>query len=266
MYRLLCLDIDGTLLNSRHQITPGVKAAIQSAERSGCCVALVSARMPKGMRSLSQELGLKTPLLCYSGAFILDPAENVLWQKQIPADLVRTLWTHTRQQKLHLSLYEKDHWYIEEDDFWSGQESDITHITPQIIDYGKQISVWEKNSTGPNKLLCMAEPEKINQLLALLPALPLTIYRSKPTYLEIGSPEASKTKAIEVLAAQLGIAREEIICIGDNFNDRDMLEYAGLGIAMGNAPAEVQACADVVTAGNDEDGVARAIEKYYFGK
>ena len=65
---------------------------------------------------------------------------------------------------------------------------------------------------------------------------------------------------------QLGIAREEIICIGDNFNDRDMLEYAGLGIAMGNAPAEVQACADVVTAGNDEDGVARAIEKYYFGK
>ena len=266
MYRLLCLDIDGTLLNSRHQITPGVKKAIQSAGRAGCCVALVSARMPEGMRPLAQELGLNTPLLCYSGAFILDQAETILWQKQIPADLVRTIWLHTRQQQLHLSLYSEDHWYIEATDFWSGQESDITHITPQIIDYSKQISVWEKAGTGPNKLLCMAEPEKIQQLMALLPRLPLTIYRSKPTYLEIGSPAASKTKAIEVLAARLGITREEIICIGDNFNDRDMLEYAGLGIAMGNAPQEVQASADAVTTTNDEDGVARAIEKYYFGQ
>ena len=90
----------------------------------------------------------------------------------------------------------------------------------------------------------------------------LNIYPSKPTYLEIMPSNASKTSAIEVLCKKFNIQRSEIIAMGDNYNDIDMIEFAGLGIAMGNAPDEVKQYADDITLSNDEDGVAEAIKKY----
>lgn len=264
MYRLLCLDIDGTLLNSQHKITKQVKTTIQKAAANGCLVVLVSARMPKGIQFLQDELEIKAPIICYSGALIVDEASAYTYQKTIPIENVTAVWQAAKKQHMHLSLYKDDIWYVESLDAWALQESAITHIEPQVVDYKALLSTWENETTGPNKLLCMADTEQINQIIPVIQTDDLTIYRSKPTYLEIGSPQASKTAAIKHIAQKLDIPTREIICIGDNYNDIDMLKFAGLGIAMGNAPDEVKKQAKKITTTNDEDGVAVAIQKYYF--
>lgn len=264
MYRLICLDIDGTLLNSQHKITKQVKATIQKAASKGCLIVLVSARMPKGIRFLQNELELKAPIICYSGALIVDEGSTLPYQETIPAANVTSIWQAAKKQHMHLSLYKDDIWYVESLDEWALQESAITHIEPQVIDYESLLSTWIDETTGPNKLLCMAEPQQINQFVPLIQTDALTIYRSKPTYLEIGSPLASKTNAIKHLAKQLAIPTTSIMCIGDNYNDIDMIKFAGLGIAMGNAPDEVKQQAKKITSTNDEDGVAAAIQKYCF--
>lgn len=266
MYRLLCLDIDGTLLNSKHQITKQVKTTIQRAAINGCLVVLVSARMPKGIRFLQNELEVKAPIICYSGALIIDESSTDTYQRIISIENVTAIWKAAKKENMHLSLYKDDTWYIENLDEWALQESAITQIKPQVIDYETLLLKWKTEATGPNKLLCMANAEQIDQFIPLIQTGDLTIYRSKPTYLEIGSPRASKTAAIKHIAQRFDIPTSSIMCIGDNYNDIDMLKFAGLGIAMGNAPNDVKKQAKKVTSTNDEDGVALAIQKYYFGE
>ena len=161
-----------------------------------------------------------------------------------------------------MSLYKDNEWYIEEMDYWAKQESEITNIIPKITDFNELMQVWREEGAGPNKILCMANPEEISFLKENIHDNGLNIYPSKPTYLEIMPAKASKTSAINVLQKKFNIDKSEIIAMGDNYNDIDMLEYAGLGIAMGNAPEDVKKHGNDVTLTNDEDGVAAALKKY----
>ena len=115
-----------------------------------------------------------------------------------------------------------------------------------------------------HKVLCMGDKEDIaaleQQLVKEFPQI--RIYRSKDTYLEIMSMKASKSDAIHMLKDHFHVKQEEIMAFGDNFNDIDMIRYAGLGVAMGNAADEVKEVADYITLSNEEDGVAAAIEKF----
>lgn len=262
-YKMICLDIDGTLLNSKHQITRSVKNSIQkAATEKNITVILVSARMPKGIIFLQKELGIKSPIISYSGALILDQKQNVLHQEILSLHDVQSIYAAAIKLQAHLSIYKEDTWYIEKNDDWSQQESDITGICPEIQPFDMLFTQWKKQKTGPNKLLFMADPEIIQTLKNSLAAKSITSYCSKPTYLEIVPNCASKTNAIKHLANIGSISQKEIMTIGDNYNDIDMLESAGLGIAMGNAPDAVKIHAAAITASNDKDGVAVAIEKY----
>ena len=167
-----------------------------------------------------------------------------------------------KDNNIHISIYKDDEWYIEEMEYWPKQESEITNIIPKITDFNELIELWKKEGTGPNKILCMSSPDKINFLKDNIKASDLNIYPSKPTYLEIMPTKASKTSAINCLQKKFNVDKSEIIAMGDNYNDIDMLEYAGLGIAMGNAPDDVKKYANDVTLTNDEDGVAIALKKY----
>jgi len=262
-YKMICLDIDGTLLNSKHQITRPVKNSIQKAAlEKNIQVILVSARMPKGILFLQKELGIKSPIISYSGALILDQNQNVLHQEILSLHDVQSIYEAAIKLQAHLSIYKEDTWYIEKNDDWAQQESDITGICPEIQPFDRLFTQWKKQKTGPNKLLCMADPKTIQTLKNSLAAKSITSYCSKPTYLEIVPSCASKTNAIKHLANIGSISIKEIMTVGDNYNDIDMLESAGLGIAMGNAPDAVKVHATAITASNDKDGVAVAIEKY----
>lgn len=262
-FKMICLDIDGTLLDSQHKISENTKRAVQiAANERQIPIILVSARMPKGILFLQKELEIIEPIICYSGALVLDKDTSILSNQVIPVSSFEEIYHCTQNSNVHMSLYKDDEWYIEEMDQWAKQESEITNIIPTIVKFSNLIELWRQEGTGPNKILCMAEPNEINLLAENSKGNPLNIYPSKPTYLEIMPKAASKTSAIEVLRRKLQIEQSQILAIGDNYNDMDMLEYAGFGIAMGNAPDQVKNCANAITSTNDEDGVSEAIKKY----
>lgn len=262
-FKMICLDIDGTLLNSKHQITTETKKAIKTAvEEKGIPVILVSARMPKGIIFLQKELEIEAPIICYSGALALDKNGEILFQKHMSVSDIKEVYEVAKKLGVHVSLYKDDEWCIEKMDKWARQEHEITNIIPNVINFGFLFKIWEMEDSGPNKVLCMADPDKINLLKEHLKIDSLNIYPSKPTYLEIMPKGASKTSAIEILRKKFNIKQSEILAAGDNYNDIDMIEYAGLGVAMGNAPEEVKRCSDFVTLSNDEDGVAEVIKKF----
>lgn len=265
-FKMICLDIDGTLLNSKHQITEETKKAIKAAvNEKGIPVILVSARMPKGIIFLQKELEIEAPIICYSGALVLDKNGETLFQKHMSVLDIKEVYTVAKRLGVHVSLYKDDEWCIEKMDEWVRQEYEITSVIPNVINFEFLFEVWEKEDSGSNKILCMADPDKINLLKKQLKIDSLNIYPSKPTYLEIMPKGASKTSAIEILRKKFNIKQSEILAAGDNYNDMDMIEYAGLGVAMGNAPDEVKKCADFVTLSNDEDGVAEVIKKFCLG-
>lgn len=262
-FKMICLDIDGTLLNSNHEITENVKEAINIvANEKKIPVILVSARMPKGITFLQRELGIEQPIICYSGALILDKDNEVLSKEFIDISSLENIYKLVSENNIHMSLYKDNEWYIEEMDYWAKQESEITNIIPKVANFNELIEEWEIEGTGPNKILCMANPDEINFLKENTKTSDLNIYPSKPTYLEIMPTNASKTSAINVLQKKFNVEKSEIIAMGDNYNDIDMIEYAGLGIAMGNAPEDVKKHANDITSTNNEDGVAEALKKY----
>ncbi|MBU3200452.1 Cof-type HAD-IIB family hydrolase [Clostridium estertheticum] len=264
--KMICLDIDGTLLNSEHKISKKTKEVIEVvANQKQIPVILVSARMPKGILFLQKELNIEQPIICYSGALVMDKDAKILSNCGIEVSDVRQVHNFVKEIGVHMSLYKDDEWYIEKIDEWSSQESAITNIDPNVINFTDLFNVWEREKSGPNKLLCMAEPDKIKALDLLIKSYHsnnLNVYPSKPTYLEIMPNNVSKTSAIEILMSKFNIQRSEIIAIGDNYNDISMIEFAGVGVAMGNAPEGVKEYADYITSTNDEDGVAVAIKKY----
>jgi Cof subfamily protein (haloacid dehalogenase superfamily) len=262
---MICLDIDGTLLNSEHKITGITKEMIQIADQHQIIVVLVSARMPEGMIFLQEELGIRQPLICYGGALILDKKRKVLLEQAISIPDIKKIYIASKNNDIHISLYKNDYWFIEKMDVWSENESKITNTIPDIIDYSGLFEAWAQNGKGPNKVLCMSDPAKISLLEVCLKDCfmgKLNVYTSKPTYLEIMPENATKAAAIDFLAHKHGILSSEIIAVGDNYNDIDMIKNAGLGIAMGNAPDGVKQYANDVTLTNDEDGVAEVIKKY----
>lgn len=266
-FKMICLDIDGTLLNSENKITPNTREVISMAvNEKQIPVILVSARMPKGILFLQKELNIVQPIICYSGALVWSNG-NTLLNVTMPVLDVIQIYNIVKSSGIHMSLYKDDEWYIEEMDEWAKQESEITHIIPNIINFSYLFNIWQQENSGPNKILCMAEPEKIKQLSLKTKEYNfnnLNIYLSKPTYLEIMPADATKTSAIEFLCKKYNMQQKQVIAIGDNYNDINMIEFAGMGIAMGNAPEQVKQCADNVTLSNDEDGAAEAIKKYVY--
>ena len=265
-FKMVCLDIDGTLINSNHKITEKTKEVINTiANEKKIYIVLVSARMPKGIIPLQNELNISEPLICYSGALIMDKHSNVLANKVINSKVMKMIYDTSKDFKVSISIYKDDEWYIENLDKWSVKESEITNISPTIIDFNNLLKQLEKQNSGANKILCMEEPEDIQLLYKKISSISnedINVYPSKPTYLEIMAKDVSKTSAIEILCKKFNVERSQVMAIGDNYNDIDMIEYAALGIAMGNAPIKVKEHADEVTFTNDEDGVAKALEKH----
>jgi Cof subfamily protein (haloacid dehalogenase superfamily) len=269
LFRMICLDIDGTLLNSRHQITPRTEAVIRQVSHDlAIPVILVSARMPAAMTFLQEELGIKAPMICYNGALILDEQQRTLASHTISVDCVRRLHHMTRDEDLRVNYYDGNHWYIEKENEWANAEGIITRNEPEVRRYTDLMDHWTKHHAGPNKILLMGNSESIqaiNSKILKSGFHSITGYKSKATYYEIVPATASKSSAIEWLQLRYGLRREQVLAVGDQFNDIAMLEYAGLGIAMGNAPDAVKRHAKAVTLSNDTDGLAVALEEYVLG-
>jgi Cof subfamily protein (haloacid dehalogenase superfamily) len=272
LFKMVCSDIDGTLLNAQRDISPATAYELNRvSEQLNVAVVLVSSRMPKAMRYLQKAANISQPIICYNGGLILGPLKDdetseVIFNAPIDYKVTKPLYEFAHRLGVHVSLYREDDWYVEEMDFWANREMNNTRSKPDVVDFSVLLEEWNKEKFGAHKIMCMGEEDAITALELKIKEefdAYINVYRSKNTYLEISVKTATKATAISLLQKKYDIDTSEIIAFGDNYNDVEMLDYVGHGVAMGNAPALVKAVANEVTLSNLEDGVAEMVKKYF---
>ena len=264
-YKLLCSDIDGTLLNKDRILSPATITQFNRIKDACHCV-LASSRMPKAMRHLQKDLSIeKSPLIAYNGGLVLAD-DRVLTSTEIPFTIVRQITEFAEGTEVHVSIYNADEWYVPQFDYWAERETNNTKVKPTVRSIEETLSAFKPTNRGAHKVMCMGPADEIAKIYASLIdsyEYDLHIYKSKDTYLEIANKLISKKSAIQTL---MDIEFPEldwtqVIAFGDNYNDMEMLDAVGMGVAVGNARSEVLAIADFITSTNKEDGVAKAMEE-----
>lgn len=264
-YKLLCTDIDGTLLNADREVSPATISQFNRI-KNGCSCVLASSRMPDAMRHLQKDLSIEdSPLIAYNGGLVL-AGNRVLTSMEIPLNIIHSIVAFSENTSVHISIYHADNWYVPTWDYWAEREANNTKVLPTIQPLTQTLDELNMKQCGAHKVMCMGPASEIAQVYqSLFEAFAdeLHVYKSKDTYLEIANKKISKKSAIQTLLDQAypTLKWEEIIAFGDNYNDMEMLEAVGLGVAVSNAKPEVLAMADYVSKTNKEDGVALAIEK-----
>ncbi|KRN98436.1 Cof-type HAD-IIB family hydrolase [Companilactobacillus kimchiensis] len=267
--KLILSDIDGTILNDENVIDSGLKEAVDKLRQKDIPFVLASARSPEGMLLIAKELDvLDNPIACYNGALVVKDLQNNKYSTILSHELDITevqkiiSIVHDKFPQVSINLYSGADWYVEQIDKWVKIESDITKLTPIETDLSKLV---EGHQVPIHKLLLVSESAEIKQLMQDLQSDKLpdsSFYLSKPNYLEITNVNASKEMALRELTKTYKLSLDQTMTLGDNFNDVPMLKASGLGVAMQNAPIEVQKCANVITETNNHNGVSLAIEKY----
>ncbi len=265
--KLLIVDIDGTIAGSSNQVSSRVKHAIEAAQAQGVRVGIATGRMYKSALRFHHEIGADLPLIAYQGAWIQDPATGVTHRHlPVPIEIAQELIDYFEQShlrdKLSIHVYRDDCLYVREIN--PDTKAYVGRSGVEVIAAPDLRTVLTER---PTKILAMSEDiALIQSLLTELrqrytPA-DLHVTTSVPIFLETTQAGVNKGNAIDYLVKLLGIKAENVLAIGDNYNDVEMLAYAGIGVAMGNAPEDVQSLGDWVAPHVDEDGVAVAIEKF----
>jgi len=265
-YKLLCTDIDGTLLNADRELAPETIAQFKRI-KDNCGIILASSRMPNAMRHLQAEVDiLDSPMIAYNGGLVL-AGDRVLSSTEIEYNEVRKIVELSHGTEIHVSVYNSDEWYVPSMDYWANREASNTKVTPQVRHLEETLGEYGMTQKGAHKVMCMGPAEEIAVLYSnLITQLndDLHVYRSKDTYLEIASKKISKKSAIATLLEHVYVHLDwkDVIAFGDNYNDMEMLEAVGMGVAVGNAKHEVLTIANDVTATNKEHGVALSVAKH----
>ncbi len=267
--RAICTDIDGTLLNSNRELSQRTISAIKNLDKN-IPVILASSRMPSAMFHLQRQLDiLHHPLICFNGGYAIHVTDNnttVLDSVRIDAQVSSAIVDIVTAADLHVSIFEEDSWYSPKEDQWTERETRITKGIPIIDDIRSVLDHWREHATGAHKIMAMGDEHLIDQIEKKLQKNfgdKIHIYRSKETYLELAPRSISKASALKlVLKDRFGIDLSEVMAFGDNYNDVEMIQAVGIGIAVGNARDEVKAVAKDITLNSKADGVAVSIEKY----
>ncbi|HIT82640.1 MAG TPA: Cof-type HAD-IIB family hydrolase [Candidatus Avibacteroides faecavium] len=266
-YRLLVLDVDGTLLNSEHQISKRTVMTLRKVQQMGVQVVLSSGRPTYGILPLAKILDLASYggyIIPYNGSQIIDMRDGrVLFEKRITPDMVPYVERKADQYGFDLMTYAEDVVVTN-----NGQND---HVINEAAINGMKLSAVEDLSISidfnPSKLVLVSDDpgsiDELEQRWEKRLSGTLDVMRSEDFYLEVVPSGVSKANTLGVLLDMLGVKTEEVVAMGDGVSDVGMIQQAALGIAMGNARDSVKRCADTVTLSNDEDGVAVALEKIF---
>ena len=266
--RLIISDIDGTILDDQHQVDPKLKDMIPLLNREKIPFVLASARSPLGMEPIARDLGLgDNPLACYNGALVIkgDPqAYETIIEHPLDKEEIRTFLELVKAEfpSVSINLYSGKDWIADRLDKWVQIEAAITGEQPMIQNV--LMPVLDAQMPVHKLLLIDQAPviQKLHDYLHTLDFPKTAFYLSKDNYMEVTAKHVSKERALYEIAQHYQVPLEQVMTIGDNFNDLPMLRLAGLGVAMGNAPEAVKTKAKAVTKSNNEHGVAETIEKY----
>lgn len=292
MYKLLALDMDGTLLSNNKKISKENITAIRKAKQKGVKVVIASGRSIQGIEKYLEELDLISDdnysVVC-SGALVMNNTkEEVIKCDPISYDDFKYVFNLVKQLHINLNMYSDERILIHSSNYFSEIDSIANNMPLQMTDFN-----YLKKDTLITKIMLINEDlSMVDEIQALYPSIVVkdigiiakkgfnkdlfmdmsklpkeflerfTVSKVAPFIVEVMKKNSSKRSGIEKLSRELKIKPKEIICIGDSGNDKQMIEYAGLGVAMGNAFPEIKEIADYVTYTNEENGVAHVIDKF----
>lgn len=264
-YKLICLDVDGTLLNDEKMIPEPVKESLRKAYDRGIQIALVTGRMPLAAEMVERELSIPCIKACNAGTYIL-LGEECIHSRCLPPKAAKRIYEEFLvNEHLPLWIFQGRKWYVTGVDYYVERESRIICHKPELADMEALLRGWKEQGTGPNKLLIGAGPEVICRIQDRMRAegfSDVDMARSADVYLEIFPKGATKGEALEAICKKLGIPLKETIAFGDQELDIPMLQKAGTAVAMGNAIEELKELADFVTGSNNDSGIAFALNRY----
>lgn len=269
MFKVIVLDLDGTLTTSKKEISPATKEALIKAQQSGVRIVLASGRPVFGMVPLAKELELEKYggfILPFNGGKILDcQSGKIVYELNFPNEFIPKVYKYAKENKLTIISYDDEQIISENpEDEYVQKESFINHAPIKKVD---NLSC-ALPPTIP-KCLILSNPselEVVEKKMQTEFGQYISVYRSEPYFLELLPKGIDKAASLERLAAHLGITSNEMIACGDGLNDLSMIKYAGLGVAMANAQPVVKEAADFITTSNDEDGIVLVVEKYILKK
>lgn len=264
MYKLLAVDMDGTLLKDDKTISHSTYKAIHDARKKNIRIVLSTGRYLNGIKRYLEELSLLNDdeyAVTMNGSLIQETRSGkILYESLLAHDDIkyicsigRTLGTNIELASAHCFIINKMTKLFELD-------SKLNNVDLKIMDFNDLPSGFR-----PLKIMFVDDNNKLDKITEKLPESVLdnfNIVRSGKNYLEFLNKNTDKGSAIKLLAKKLGVQPQDIICIGDAENDIHMIKFAGMGVAMGNAYASVKKAADYITRTNEEDGVAHAIKKF----
>jgi 5-amino-6-(5-phospho-D-ribitylamino)uracil phosphatase len=237
--KLVALDMDGTLLNQKGQISEANQAAIQTAKEKGIFVVLSTGRSLITSREHADALELNSYLVTVNGSEIWDPNRELVERNLVKSDLIEWMWQLSQQHKTKF-------WALSTKRNWHDEMPEDIH-TLEWMKFGFNIDDDATRALILNELQAKGEFELSNSTL---------------TNIEVNSAGINKARGLETVCSRLGIEMKNVMAVGDSMNDLAMIKEAGVGVAMGNAQDIVKEAADWVTATNEEDGVAKAIHKW----
>jgi Cof subfamily protein (haloacid dehalogenase superfamily) len=260
-YRLVVADLDGTLRSRALGITAGVLAAVAAAQARGVRVCVATGRMWPAAAPWVRRLGADSPVILYNGGQLFDFATgSVLYDRRLPREVARKAFELLgREPAAQIHLYLNDRVYVERPDPLTEAYAVDDGVNVEIVTAFEPLL-----EADPHKILVIGPPERMEALGHAVrdAGLPVHAVQSEPQYLEILPAGVSKGTALQAMLPALGVPAAEVIAVGDNWNDLEMIEAAGLGVAMGHAPAGVRARAAYVCGTSEEEGFREVIERF----
>ncbi len=264
-YKLIAVDIDGTLLNSESQLTERNRAAILRAVDKGVVFTVSTGRPMCGVESINRLFSVDLPFITFNGAeVVMGKSGRKLFEQTLSPEDAGEIIAEGQRCGMTMMIWSGGMLFIEAVNDKTEDYKKISGVEPAVVEDFEDLI-----QRGITKILWYDDITKIQRYQSELGARfagRVNCHASRPMFLEFVDCKASKAIAMEKLGQHYGIRPSEMIAVGDGFNDLSMIEYAGLGVAMANAPQAVKDRADFITRSNDEDGVAHVIDQFIFDR
>ncbi len=261
MYKLIVIDLDNTLLNNEHQISKLNRDVIKKVQAKGIEVMIATGRMYVSAQPYINELSLKTEAIVYNGAMVKDISSGkVKYHRPIDKSTARIIMEDLKREGLHINLYQDDKLYVDQDNEYKKRYEEVSGVKAKIVD-----NLVELDFDDPTKLLIIEDDSNkhkyYQKYLREKYGNKIDVTESNEYFIEVGAKDVNKGKTLQQISQAKGITKEEVMAIGDSFNDIEMLKYAGTAIAMQNAAEAVKQTADIIAPHHEEDGVAKILDK-----
>lgn len=252
MIKAIAVDLDGTLLNSNHEISRKNIETLKKAKDKGIEIFIITGRTYESLKPYANALGIEGKIICFNGAKVVD-GEEVIFEDPIPTEIAKECIELAREHDIHLNMYQNEKWYIDrerEEAFEYSRTSGLDYIIRSYNDF---------DDYSMTKMLFIAEEERLKELdKKLKEKLNGKIHTafSKPHFLEVLKAGVNKGITLKNILNNYNIGLDEVVAFGDGMNDYEMLELVKFGVCMENASPKLKEKIKLMTKSNDEDGVA----------